>query len=196
MSANKRPVGKPCSRKRLQHGSTAVEFALIAVVFFTLVFGIIEMARLMFLFNTLQEVTRRAATAAANTDFTKPADLDGVRRRAIFRDSAGGLVLMNELTDQSIRIDYLAINRNNDGTLNMVPIPTPSLPASPAENRRICLINPNSPPCIRIVRVQVCKPSISAVCEPMQFQSMVSLFNLSLPLPKATTLAKAQSLGL
>lgn len=196
MSETKRQVCKPYRSKKLQQGVAAVEFALIAVAFFTLVFGVIEVARLMFLFNTLPEVTSRAANAASSTDFTNAVALDRVRQRAIFRDSPGGLVLMQELTDQSIRIDYLSINRNDDGTLTMVPIPVGSLPASPAANRRACLVDPYSATCIRIVRVRVCNVGNAGACEPMQFQSLVSLFNFSLPLPTSATLVKAKSLGL
>lgn len=102
---------------------------------------------------------------------------------------------MRELTDQSIRIDYLAVRRDDDGTLTMVPIPAATLPSSPSENRKGCNMDPNSMTCIRIVRVRVCKADNSANCEPMEFKSLLSLFHFTLPLPTATTLAKAQSLG-
>jgi hypothetical protein len=196
MSETKRPVRKPYNFKRRQRGTAAVEFALVAVTFFTLLFGVIELARLMFLFNTLPVVTSRAARAAANTDFANADRIDEVRWRAMFRDSAGGMILMNELTDQSIRIDYLRVDRSAAGTLTMVPIPAGSLPASPAENRRVCLVDPNSLTCIRIVRVRVCNPGKLDKCEPMQFQPLIPLINLSLPLPTSTALVKAQSLGL
>jgi Flp pilus assembly protein TadG len=196
MSATKRPICESYTRKRPQQGAAAVEFALVIVAFFVVVFGIIEIARLMFLFNTLQEVTRRAATGASNTDFTNASRLDEVRQHAIFRSSAGGLVLMNELTDESIRIDYLSVHRDPDGLLTMVPIQASALPSSPAANRRTCLVDPNSATCIRIVRARVCQPGITANCEPMEFQSMVPLLSFSMPLPVATTLAKAESLGI
>ncbi|PIL41666.1 TadE/TadG family type IV pilus assembly protein [Massilia psychrophila] len=196
MSATKRPIGNSCRRKRLQRGAAAVEFALVIVAFFIVVFGVIELARLMFLFNTLQEVTRRAATAASNTDFTNAGKLNNVRQSAIFRSSAGGLVLMKELTDESIRIDYLWVRRETDGALTMMPIQAGALPSSPAANRRGCLVDPNSESCIRIVRARVCQSGISPNCEPMQFQGIVPLLNFSMPLTIATTLAKAESLGI
>lgn len=189
-------IRRPYRGQKRQRGVGAVEYALVAAVFFTLLFGVIEVARLVFLLNTLQEVTRRAANDAATTDFSNQVKLDGVRQRAIFRSSAGGLVLMPELTDQAIRIDYLTIQRNSDGTLAMAPIPTASLPGSPAENRRNCLVDPNGLACIRLVRVRVCDPSNSGDCQRMQFRSLFSLVNLSVSLPMATTVAKAQSLGL
>ncbi|UUZ47579.1 pilus assembly protein [Massilia sp. B-10] len=42
-------------------GAIAVEFSLTALLFFTLIFGALEFARVMYIHNTLQEVTRRAA---------------------------------------------------------------------------------------------------------------------------------------
>ena len=53
-------------RRTSQAGTTAVEFAITSIFFFLLVFGILELARIMYVFNTLQEVTRRAAAAAVN----------------------------------------------------------------------------------------------------------------------------------
>lgn len=50
--------------KARQHGVAAVEFALIAGVFFTLLFGIMEMGRLMFYWNTATEATRLGARVA------------------------------------------------------------------------------------------------------------------------------------
>jgi Flp pilus assembly protein TadG len=50
---------------KTQRGAAMVEFALIALLFFMLLFGIIEFARAMFVYNTLVEATRRGARVAA-----------------------------------------------------------------------------------------------------------------------------------
>ena len=47
-----------------QQGAAAVEFALICLLFFTILFAIIEFGRMMYVYNTMQEVTRSAARAA------------------------------------------------------------------------------------------------------------------------------------
>lgn len=196
MSETKRSAGRWYRLRRHQQGTAAVEFGLVVLAFLMVVFGIIEIARLIFLFNTLQEVTRRAADAAANTDFTNTTKLDEVRQHAIFRSSAGGLVLMSELTDQSVRIDYLSLSRDSEGNLSMVPIQAANLPSSPAENRKACLVDPNGATCIRVVRARVCQSGILPECEPMQFNSFVPLLSFSMALPRATTLARAESLGI
>lgn len=51
-----------------QQGVAAVEFALIASVFFTLLIGIMEMGRLLFYWNTAVEATRLGARIAVVCD--------------------------------------------------------------------------------------------------------------------------------
>jgi len=51
-----------------QRGVAAVEFALIAGVFFTLLIGIIEFSRVLYYWNTAAEVTRLAARTAVVCD--------------------------------------------------------------------------------------------------------------------------------
>ena len=55
-------------RRQASRGAAAVEFALVSVVFFTLFFGLMEMGRLMFYWNTAAEVTRLGARMAAVCD--------------------------------------------------------------------------------------------------------------------------------
>lgn len=47
-----------------QHGVAAVEFALVASLLFTLLFGITEMSRVLFYWNTAGEATRAGARLA------------------------------------------------------------------------------------------------------------------------------------
>ncbi len=49
---------------RKQRGIAAVEFALVASFLFTLLFGIMEMSRVLFYWNTVTEVTRLGARLA------------------------------------------------------------------------------------------------------------------------------------
>jgi len=51
------------SRKR-QRGAAAVEFALVAIVFFMLLIGIVEMGRVLFTWNATAEATRYGARVA------------------------------------------------------------------------------------------------------------------------------------
>lgn len=179
---------------RRQQGGAAVEFAVVVGVFLTLVFGIVEMARAMYICNTLQEVTRRAAAMAANTDFTNGTAIQQVREYGVLRNSPGFLPFAEPVTDAHVKIDYMAITNGEDG-LEKAPIPTGSLPASPAENRTICMSDPNDARCIRLVRVRICKPGPND-CDPVPYESIVSLIPIPFPLPQSLTIVTAETLGL
>lgn len=56
------------SRRRGSRGAVAVQFAIISLVFFTILLGAMEMGRLMFFWNTAAEVTRLGARMAAVCD--------------------------------------------------------------------------------------------------------------------------------
>lgn len=181
-------------RPAAQLGVAAVEFAMVAVVFFTIVFGVIELARLIYVFNTLQEVTRRAATAAANTDPSDTSAMDKVRQKAIFRNDAGTLALADPITDQHVRIDYLSLTRDATG-LHMTPIQTTSVPSCPADNHKTCVSDPNCPTCIRFVRVRICDPANTSDCDPVRYTPLVSLINMPFDIPISTTIVAAETLG-
>jgi Flp pilus assembly protein TadG len=53
------------STRKRQAGAAAVEFAIVSVVFFTLLIGIMEMGRMLFYWNTVTEMTRMGARLAA-----------------------------------------------------------------------------------------------------------------------------------
>ncbi|MGJ7915266.1 TadE/TadG family type IV pilus assembly protein [Massilia sp. LXY-6] len=179
-----------------QAGTTAIEFALLAGLFFTLVFGTIEVARLMFVYNTLQEVTRRAAVAAVNVYPGDTTAIDKVKQDAVFRTSPGDLALAPPVSDQNIRIEYLALLRDtSSGALSLSKIDQSALPTCAAKNRQICMQNPNAANCIRFVQVSVCDTADSSNCVPVKSQMLLPLVDLRLPLHKATTIATAESLG-
>ena len=180
-------------RRSRQRGIAALEFALVAIIFFTLFFGIVELSRAMYICNTLQEVTRRAAAMAVNTDFSDAMAMQQVRHWAIFRDSPGTLLLGDPVTDEHVKIDYLQIPSGGS-----TPVPmSGALPASPQENRVNCAINSNAANCIALVRVRICAPGgSSATCDPVDYKTMVSLISMAFPLPPSTTIAKIETLGL
>jgi len=178
-----------------QSGTAAVEFALLASVFFTFVFGVIEFARILYVYNTLQEVTRRAAAAAVNIYPLDHGSLDTVRQAAVFRVEAGELVLAPPVTDQFVRIDYLGLSRASDGSLSTVPIPEASLPSCAAVHRQICMDDPNAANCVRFVRVRICDTADGSTCNFVKAGLVFPLVPLSVPLPKATTITPVESLG-
>lgn len=182
-------------RRHSQRGAAAVEFALVGILFFALVFSIIELARAMYIFNTLQEVTRRAAALATNVDFSDASAVQGVRERAIFRNGPGFLMFADPVTDQHINIDYMRIRRDG-ATLTMERILDGALPASPAQNHENCTRDPYDASCIRLVRVRVCQEVSGAACTPLPYQTLTSFIQLPLNLPRSTTISHAETLGM
>ncbi|WP_082493538.1 TadE/TadG family type IV pilus assembly protein [Massilia sp. Leaf139] len=193
MSAIKLPRALP--QKTHQRGVAAVEFALLILVFLSFVLCIIELARIMYLYNTFQEVTRSAARGASSANFQDQTALDRIRYLSIFRQMPGELPLGMPVTHEHVRIDYLALVRDADGTLTPTRIDRGALPASPAANRQTCHTNPNAPTCVRLVRAQICNPGVPVECERVQYQMLFPLLRLTIPLPRATTTATAESLG-
>lgn len=186
MSATKLSTRKLPRPLIKQAGTAAVEFALLAVIFFSLVFGIIETARLLFVYNTLQEVTRRGAAAAVKT-YPTDTSTAAVRQHAIFRNSPGELMLAPPITDQHIRLSYL--------TFDLSVIPQGSWPADAGENRRVCMMNSRAPDCIRFVQVQVCDTADSSACNAVTAQMVLPLIDLRVQLHRATTIAPVESFG-
>jgi hypothetical protein len=186
---------KPLPHTRWQRGTYVVEFAIVFPVLLTILFGIVEIARIMYIYNTLQDATRRAAFGATVSDYRQQDALQLVKQQAIFRATPGELVLGSPITDEHIRIDYLALIRNSESSLAMTPIATGNMPASPARNRVTCTADPNDGSCIRFVRVRVCDPADTASCRPVYYAPLFGLFPRTLRLPTSTTIVTAATLG-
>lgn len=88
--------------KRNQQGTTVVEFAVVGLVFFTVLFGVIDFSRLFWHLASLDEVTRRGARVAAVCPVNDPY----VAQTALF----GGLI--PGLGTEHILIQYLDIDGN------------------------------------------------------------------------------------
>jgi len=80
-----------------QRGAAAVEFALVSLVFFTMLFGAFEMGRLMFYWNTAAEITRLGARMAVVCD-PSATSRDAIRARM--------RQLLPLIPDADIVVDY------------------------------------------------------------------------------------------
>lgn len=91
--------------KRQMRGVYVVEFAIIGLLLFILLFGVIEMGRLYFTVNALNETVRRGARLAAVCDISDPRIL----RRAIFNaaDDSGASSLIGNLETADLTLTYL-----------------------------------------------------------------------------------------
>lgn len=177
--------------KVVQRGVAAVEFALVAIPFFLLMFGAMEFGRLLYLWNTVQEVTRNAARQAVVTDFTNAAAMTAIKRSAVFRNTDGTLPASSEISNVNVNIKYL----NAAGTVPAV------MPLDPGDNIAACLDAARTDTCIKFVEVSVCSGD---PCVAVSFIPMISLFSQSGPystdltgirIPLSTVRMPAESLG-
>lgn len=170
-----------------QQGAASVEFALVALLFFALMFGVIEFGRVIFLWNTVQEVTRHAARDATVSNFKDAAAMDQVKQNAIFRSTPGPLILGGVIDDTYVRINYLNASLNEVDT---------SLTCSPL-NVSNCLSDPNGANCIRFVQARLCQPGGGA-CAAVPYTPMVTLlapFFTAVTVPPSQVVMPAESLG-
>jgi Flp pilus assembly protein TadG len=180
--------------KVLQRGVAAVEFALIAIPFLLLLLGAMEFGRLLYLWNTAQEVTRNAARQAVVTDFTNSAAIAAIKRSAVFRASDGYLPASSEISNANVIIRYL----NAAGT------EIANKPASPGDNIAACVNPSRTASCIRYVEVCLSTGATCTTAQSIAFKPMIGLFSTSGPnstdlsgirIPLSTVRMPAESLG-
>jgi len=157
-----------------QGGVAAVEFAIISLLFFTILFAILEFGRMLYVYNTMQEVTRRGARAAVVRWINQEA---AVRSIALFGGTS--LPAGAEVTQANITIAYLT----KDGT----EIAEGERPADPSGNFSACASAIELPKCIYSVRVSI---------DGVTYSPMVSLFSfLNIGLPTSVVTMHAESMG-
>ena len=93
-------IAKIVTTTRSQQGTTSVEFAIVGLVFFTIMFGLIDLSRIFFELAALDESTRRGARVAAVCPVNDPY----VAQTALFDG------LIPNLTTGNISVQYLDEN--------------------------------------------------------------------------------------
>ena len=97
--------------KRRQKGQTLVEFALVAMIFFVILFGLIEFARALWTWNTIAQATRAGARFAV-VEAPTAADTE-VKNYVVYLNSAGtGAPVLPGLTTSNVTIQYLDLTTN------------------------------------------------------------------------------------
>lgn len=91
-------------QKTSQRGVYIVEFAIVAGVFFFMMFGAIEVSRLLYTWSALDAITQRGARVAAVCPLNDPA----VAQVAIFGEaSSSGSSIVLGVTTANIGVRYL-----------------------------------------------------------------------------------------
>lgn len=89
---------------RREHGLASIEFAMVGLVFFVVLFGIFEVSRVLFTWNTLSEATRRGARQAVIC----PVNHAGITQAALFNNNNNvqNSILAN-MSPNHFKVDYL-----------------------------------------------------------------------------------------
>lgn len=109
------------ARRAAQRGSVMIETALVSLLLFAMLFGVIEMGRLLWTWNAAVEATRLGARLAATCDLvaTSPNTADNVIKTQM-------RTRLSVLQPENIVISYLnppvAANTCNAGTCTAVRV--------------------------------------------------------------------------
>ena len=95
------------NRKHMR-GIYTVEFAFVGLLVFTLLFGVLEIGRLYFTVNALDEAVRRGTRLASVCNISDPV----VLRRAIFNAAtdAGASQIITDLATTNLTLTYLDVD--------------------------------------------------------------------------------------
>jgi len=101
-----------------QKGLTTVEFAIVGALFFIVLFGVIEFGRLLWVWGTLTEATRRGARVAV----VCPVNHSAVARITVFNDagSDGSSPIIAGLSPANVAVTYLNASGNPTASFSSI----------------------------------------------------------------------------
>src|SRR4030095_15421475 len=100
------------SNNKNERGAALVEFAIVATVFISVMFGVIEFGRLFWTHNALRDAARRGVRYAAVRK-NDAAGIQAVKNMAVYGDpnpAVGAQPLVNGLSTSNVNIDYQNYN--------------------------------------------------------------------------------------
>ncbi|MHB8352838.1 MAG: TadE/TadG family type IV pilus assembly protein [Burkholderiales bacterium] len=163
--------------KSSERGVTSVEFALVAALLLSLLFGVMELGRILFVWNSAQEVTRRAARDAAVQGLTLFTPYDAVLQPGT---SSGTMAFpgIGEITNWTVSIQFMT------GDFGALAATAP--PTNATLNQSNC--TQGLSPCVTAVQASLCAPG-STPCQPVSYLPIGifgSVFQLLLPISTVT----------
>ena len=164
---------KNLSYKNNQKGTTIAEFAMVALLFFTMIFGIIEFGRLLYIHNALTDATRKGARYAALHHGTTEAHKQAVRNYVVYGrngtfDEEGNPTsppVINDLTPEMVEVVFEGVDLDGD----------PATPETTGYGMNL--------------------GSATVSIENYQFNLSIPVIGRILTLPEYTTTAMAESAG-
>ena len=100
-----------------ERGATIVEFAIVATVFLTAMFAVIEFGRALWVHNALADATRRGARYAS---LHASAGVESVKNVVVYGDPAGGTEpVVNNLSTTNVEVSYSPNFEVSTGTVTV-----------------------------------------------------------------------------
>lgn len=156
-----------------ERGATIAELAVVALLFFTMVLGIIEFGRLLYTHNALTDATRQGARYGALHHGANADDIQAVKNFVVygpngeFDDDGNALSppLINGLTTDMVIVDFQGVDADGD----------PATPGTLAYGTNL--------------------GSVTVSIQNYEFNLNIPVIGRSLTLPAYTTTAMAESAG-
>jgi Flp pilus assembly protein TadG len=99
--------------KRNERGASLLEFTIVALIFFTSLFGVLEFGRLLWVHNTLRDAARRGARYAVIRK-NDAAGIAAVQKMVVYGDPnanpATATPVATGLTPANVQVDYVNFN--------------------------------------------------------------------------------------
>jgi hypothetical protein len=113
---------KNLNHKHNEKGTTVAEFAVVALLFFIMIFGIIEFGRLLYTHNALTDATRRGARFASLHNGLSDADKLAVKNFVVYGpngtfDDDGNPTsapLIHDLTTDMVEVEFNGVDLDGD----------------------------------------------------------------------------------
>ncbi|MFU8787785.1 MAG: TadE/TadG family type IV pilus assembly protein [Methylobacter sp.] len=105
--------------KHKQKGAETVEFVMIALLFFAILFAIIEFSRALFVWNALTEATRRGARMAVICPYQSSVPKQ-VAIYDVISGSLGSSPIISGLTPDMVTVRYLNQAGNNETNSTLI----------------------------------------------------------------------------
>jgi hypothetical protein len=173
------------SRLNRQRGAAIVEFAIIFALFIAFIYAIFEFGRMLFIYSSMQEISRRGARAAAIHSIATPiADRKNeIRKLALFGAEMfpGG----PEIGYSNVSVRYLRADKVTEITDDKIPVDA-------GDNLSACVDATRSDVCIKYIEVSVQGVSFT----PLIFKAgAMKADKTAHAMPDSTVIVYAESLG-
>ena len=94
-------------QRKTERGASLLEFSIAATVFLTVLFGVVEFGRALWVHNALTDAARRGARYAV---LHKATDIEDVKKIVVYGDLTSTTPLLENLSTTNVTVTYNGFN--------------------------------------------------------------------------------------